>query len=96
MPAKVCVEFTENGDDPTPDASFRSYTATIGDGTATSYTVTHGLNTQDVLYSLRNLATGELDAYDATVTAAANALSIVFAAAPAAGSVRVVVGAAAA
>lgn len=99
MPAKVCVEFTEDGTGPgpNPDPSFRTYTATIGDGTATSYTVTHGLGTRDVLYSLRNLSSGELDAYDVAVTTTTdNALSLVFATPPAAGSVRVMVAAAAA
>lgn len=90
MPAKVCVEFTE-GDGEDPQSPVKSYVATIGDGTNTSYTVTHGLGTADVVYSLRNLTTGEVDTYDAAVTASANALGLTFATAPAASSVRVVV-----
>lgn len=91
MPAKVCVEFTEgDGTTPPPGESARFYSATIGDGSSTSYTVTHGFGTRDVLLSLRNIATGELDAYDATVTAGTDdALSVVFATPPAAQSVRV-------
>lgn len=90
MPAKVCVEFTE-GDGDTPAPVVKSYAATIGDGTSTSYTVTHGLGTPDVVYSLRNLTTGEIDAYDVVATSAAGSLGLVFAAPPAAGSVRVAV-----
>lgn len=94
MPAKVCVEFTEGDGNGEPQPALRTYTQTIGDGSALSYTVTHGFNTQDVLYSLRNLTTGELDGYDVTVSSTPAALTLVFATAPAAGSVRVFVAAA--
>lgn len=91
MPAKVCVEFTEgdgNGEPTAPAARF--YSATIGDGSSLNYTVTHGFGTRDVLVSLRNIATGELDGYDASVSANGDdSVSITFAAAPATGAVRV-------
>jgi hypothetical protein len=91
MPAKVCVEFTEgdgSGEPAAPAARF--YSTTIGDGSSTSYTVTHGLGTRDVLLSLRNLATGELNEYDATSSLNGDdTASIVFATPPAANSVRV-------
>lgn len=91
---KVCVEFDpDNGENPEPGPSFKTYATTIGDGSSLNYTVSHGLGTRDVLYSLRNLATGAMDGYDATVTSLDNSLSIVFATAPASQSVRVVVGA---
>jgi hypothetical protein len=91
MPAKVCVEFTEgdgNGGPTAPGARF--YSATIGDGTSLNYTVTHGFGTRDVLVSLRNIVTGELDGYDASVSANGdNSVSVTFVTAPATGSVRV-------
>lgn len=94
MPAKVCVEFTEGDGSENPQPAIRTYAATIGDGSSLSYTVNHGLNTTDVLYTVRNVASGVLDGEDVTVTASANSLSLVFATAPAANGVRVFVAAA--
>lgn len=98
MPAKVCVEFTESDGEnpPVPAPQFRTYAATIGDGTSLTYALTHDLGTADVLYSLRNLTTGVLDGDDVTVISQPNTLGLTFAAAPATGSIRVVVGAVAA
>jgi hypothetical protein len=90
MSTKVCVEIDpENGNgEPTP---VESYVQTIGDGTSTSFTINHGLGTSDLLYSVRNLSTGELDSYDVTLNASnPNSLVLTFASAPAANGARVV------
>lgn len=86
---KVCVEFEpDSPDEPTQGARF--YSTTVGDGTSTTLSVPHNLNASDVLYTLRDLATGELDAYDVSVnTSDPNTLRLNFATAPAANSVRV-------
>jgi hypothetical protein len=88
--AKVCVEFDAGSGEPTPQ--LHSYVTTVGDGSSLVYNVTHGLGTPDVLYSVRNVATGELDAVDVTGTVTSpDSLRLVFATAPASGSVRVLV-----
>lgn len=86
--AKVCVEFDADGG--TPAAPVRTYSTTIGDGTTTAFDVIHNFNTRDVLYTLRDLSTGDLDNYDVGVNASAtDRLALTFATPPAAASVRV-------
>lgn len=68
----------------------RKYSATIGDGSATSYTVSHNFNTRDVEVSVYDTATYEEVIVDITRTNV-NAVTIGFAAAPSANSYRVVV-----
>lgn len=86
--AKVCVEF-DAGNGSSPD-EVRFYTATIGDGVSLSYNVQHNLGTSDVLYSLRNISTGELDGFDVVVNASnPNQLTLTFAAPPSANNVRI-------
>lgn len=94
--AKVCVEFDpDNGGEPAPAARF--YSQTIGDGTALNYTVTHGFGTSDVLVSVRNVSTGELDAAPVAVNASdPDRVTLRFETAPAASGARVTVLAAAA
>jgi hypothetical protein len=68
----------------------RKYSALIGDGTLTSYPVTHNLNTRDVtveVYDVLNYATVETD----IVRTSENVVTISFAVAPSAGSYKVVV-----
>jgi hypothetical protein len=89
---KFCVEF-EPGNGGEPTESFRTYTATVGDGSSLTYNLTHGLGTSDVFYSLRNVATGELDGYDVQVSSQENSVQLTFATPPAPNSVRVLVGA---
>lgn len=90
MSTKVCVEIDSNsGDD---DTKLKTYVQTVGDGTATQISIPHNLGTADILYSLRDLVTGALDAYEVAVNASTpNTLSLTFATAPASNSVRVVV-----
>lgn len=68
----------------------RKFSATIGDGTATSYTVTHNLNSQDVMVQVRELATNNVVIVDIQNNGV-NTCVISFATAPAANSYRVVV-----
>jgi hypothetical protein len=68
----------------------KKYAASIGDGTNTSYTVTHNLATLDVNVTVFNNSTGEEVITDVT-HATTNTLTIVFATAPTANAYRVVV-----
>ena len=68
----------------------RKYSALIGDGSLTSYPVTHNLNTRDVtveVYDVANYATVETD----IVRTSDNVVTISFAVAPASGSYKVVI-----
>lgn len=69
----------------------RQFTANIGDGTATTYTVTHNFNTRDVTVEVyRN--SGNYDTVLAEVRrTSVNAVQIVFDTAPAANAYRVIV-----
>lgn len=68
----------------------RKFAATIGDGAATSYAVTHSLGTKDITLSVRAVATDTAVEVDWTATSTSVA-TIAFATAPAAGAYRVVV-----
>ena len=88
--AKVCVEFDAgNGGEPVP--AIRTFSQVIGDGTSTSYAVTHGFSNADVLYTVRNLATGEVDVYDVAGTSQPDVLTLSFAAPLPVNSARVTV-----
>lgn len=65
----------------------RKASATIGDGTATTITVTHNLNTQDVLVSVREVATNAVVLAD-VVANGLNTVQLTFAVAPTAGQYR--------
>ena len=68
----------------------KRYAVSIGDGSATSYTVTHNLASRDVHVTIYNAST-----YDEVITdvthSTTNTLTIVFATAPASNAYRVVV-----
>ena len=68
----------------------KKYSVSIGDGSATSYTVTHNLASRDVHVTVYNAST-----YDEVITdvthSTTNTLTIVFATAPASNAYRVVV-----
>ena len=68
----------------------QKYSASIGDGSATSYTVTHNLNSRDVTVVVYNNSTYDEVIPDVTHTTV-NSLTIVFASAPASNAYRVVV-----
>lgn len=67
MTVKVCVEVdcesptpTGNGNGNGSDHPVTGYSQLVGDGTATSFTVVHNLNSLDVLHSVRNVVNGEI------------------------------------
>lgn len=68
----------------------RKVSATIGDGTATSFTVTHNLNNQDVMTQIRDVSTNQVVIVDIQNNGV-NTVVIQFASAPAANSYRVVI-----
>jgi hypothetical protein len=68
----------------------KKYVTVIGDGSATTYTVTHGLNTRDVIVQLYDAATYETLEAD-VVRNGVNTVQITFGTAPAINSIRVVV-----
>jgi hypothetical protein len=68
----------------------KKYSVSIGDGSATSYTVTHNLNSLDVGVTVFQNSTGDEVITDVT-HATVNTLTIVFATAPTSNAYRVVV-----
>lgn len=68
----------------------RKVAATIGDGAATSFTVTHNLNNQDVMTQVREIATNKIVDVDITNNGV-NTVVIDFAVAPTLNAYRVVV-----
>lgn len=73
-----------------PSVVVRKYAANVGDGTSTSITVTHNLNTRDVHVSLYNASTYEQVIPDIT-NATVNTVTLTFATAPTSSQYRVVV-----
>lgn len=72
-----------------PSVVVRKYAVDVPAGSTTA-TITHGLGTTDITYTLRIKGTGEVVETDATVTDA-NTLTLLFAVAPTAAQYRVVV-----
>ena len=74
----------------TSDITDRVYVASIGDGTATSYTVTHNLNTRDVNVQLYDNSSYDT-VYADVVRTSVNVVTIDFGAAPTTNDIRVLV-----
>lgn len=73
-----------------PAVAARKASALVGDGTATTLTLTHNLNTQDVVVSVREVSTNAGVLCD-WVANAANTVQLTFGAAPSTGQYRVTV-----
>ena len=69
----------------------RAYAVTIGDGTSTAITVTHGLGTNDVQVSCYRVGSPYDDVVVDVARSTTKAVVLTFATAPAASSLRVVV-----
>ncbi|MCX8559758.1 hypothetical protein OS122_02445 [Mycolicibacterium mucogenicum] len=68
----------------------RKYATTIGDGSTTAFTVTHGLGTRDVMVMVYNASTFEVVDAD-IVNSTTTTVTVTFAVAPASNAYRVVV-----
>ena len=68
----------------------RKFVTTIGDGTATTYTVTHNLNSRDILVQIMDANTHEVVMADIAINAD-NSIAINFETAPAANGYRVII-----
>jgi hypothetical protein len=66
-------------------------TATIGDGTTTSFTITHNLNTRDVVVSIRQAASPYEQIYADVRAATLDTITVIFATAPSSGQYVVTV-----
>jgi hypothetical protein len=73
-----------------PAHAVLKFASNIGDGSSTSITVTHGLNTLDVIVWLYIISTGEVVESD-IVNASTTTVTLTFATAPASASLRCVV-----
>lgn len=68
----------------------RKYSTDVGDGTTTTLTVTHNLNTRDVTVSVRDIATNEI-VWATPIATTVNAITVTFLTAPTASQYRVTV-----
>jgi hypothetical protein len=68
----------------------RKFKASIGDGTNTAYSVTHNLNTTDVIVQLYDVSSGDT-VYADVERSGVNAIEVSFGAAPASNDVRVLI-----
>lgn len=69
----------------------KRYAATFGDGSATSYVITHNLNTLDVVATIRETGGSVREAICEVQYTSVNSITLLFAAAVAASALRVVV-----
>jgi hypothetical protein len=74
-----------------PAVVARKASATIGDGTATSFNVVHNLNSTDVVVSIRETGGGKAQILADNVVVDANTITVSFASAPTTGQYRVTV-----
>lgn len=68
----------------------RKYATTIGDGTTTTFTITHGLATTDVIVQVVNLTTGDVENTSVNIPNAST-VTVFFTVAPTASQYRVIV-----
>jgi hypothetical protein len=82
-----------NADDLVIDTSVvvRKYATSIGDGSTTSYTVTHNLNTQDVTVLVRAVASTYDVVYPDIQIATVNTITVIFTVAPTTNQYRIIV-----
>lgn len=66
------------------------YSTDIGDASATAFTITHNLGTQDILVSIRNKATNDIE-YAGITAGTTNVCTVTFAVAPGTNAYRVTV-----
>jgi hypothetical protein len=92
---KVCVTPEDGFEvcttiDTGTDAAHRAYTTTVGDGTATSFTLNHGLDALELIPIVREVATGTIGGVTPTLsTINPDTATLVFPTAPAASQYRV-------
>jgi hypothetical protein len=81
-----------NGNGNTPEPLVGFYGQDLGDGSATSFDVSHNLGTSDVFTQVRNLSTGVVGSGNPTVTVVDdNNLTVSFPGVPATNEYRVMV-----
>lgn len=88
---KVCTTLPDDTEICTTfDPADKSFTATIGDGVATSFTLTHNLGSLDTLLVVREIATGNLSTPPPLLTATSpDTSTLVFGLAPTPGQFQV-------
>jgi hypothetical protein len=69
----------------------KRFSSTFGDGAALTYTITHNLNTQDVVVSIRDVATNQVAIADVTATTVNTVTIAGFSTAPASNTLRATV-----
>jgi hypothetical protein len=75
---------TVNANDVAIDTSVvvRKYAASFGNGSATTFNLTHGLGTQDLTVTIKRVSTGEIVLADVVLPPAGSTIDITFAVAP--------------
>jgi hypothetical protein len=69
----------------------RKYAADVGDGSATSYTITHSLNTRDVIVSVYDNSSPYAEVVCDVQHTSTSAITLLFSVAPTSNQYRVVV-----
>jgi hypothetical protein len=69
----------------------KKYSTTVGDGSATSYTITHNLGTRDVVVNVYENAGSYRSVYVETQMSTTNTITLLFAAAPTSAAYKIVV-----
>jgi hypothetical protein len=83
--AEVCTTI-----DLAHDAASRAYTTTLGNGADSTFTVSHGLDSLDLVPVVRGVASGDLTSTTPTLTAVdANTATVAFETAPTQGQFQV-------